>query len=402
MEAYINNILALEPVPESNLLKESPSDTQRGMKLTPSEFLSKLAPYAGSLSFNEWLDHAAVGLGVVNYQYALVAAGPFESLNILLTELAEGDIKVVKSTSKVLTDEFSADKKVYGMHILNERIIAIISPYGSKNFMCFFMFFWTDATEAEKEAFKRFKLRETSKQDTSQLMYMLIDYGMGDFNFHSNKIPASVFKTENYSDINVEWLTKLRKGLFTPNSTGRLTIFQGPPGTGKTRYLRSLIMDQPDVVPIVLPVSLATELSQPRMLGQIIANEEFENKNLLVIIEDGDSLLEKREHSASIISEFLNIIDGLVGEIVNLHVIVTTNLQKKDFDSAIMRPGRLHSILYFESLKYEQAAKVYLRETGCELPRNKEEYSLAEIYALTNSHVNGVKEKTSSGSGQYL
>ena len=155
-------------------------------------------------------------------------------------------------------------------------------------------------------------------------------------------------------------------------------------------------------VSIVLPVSLAGELSQPRMLGQITANDDFENKNLLLIIEDGDGLLEKRDRASSVISDFLNIVDGLVGEIVNLHVIVTTNLQKKDFDPAITRPGRLHSILYFEALPYEQAAQVYRRETGEDLNKDKEESTLAEIYALVNNHANGVREKKAMESGQYL
>jgi SpoVK/Ycf46/Vps4 family AAA+-type ATPase len=156
------------------------------------------------------------------------------------------------------------------------------------------------------------------------------------------------------------------------------------------------------VIPVVLPVSLAGELSHPRMLGQITSNDEFEGKNLLLIIEDGDALLEKRDHASSVISDFLNIVDGLVGEIVNLHVIVTTNLQKKDFDPAITRPGRLHSILYFESLPAEQAATIYKRETGEDLTTDKDKYTLAEVYALSINHVNGVREKKSIESGQYL
>jgi hypothetical protein len=290
-------------------------------------------------------------------------------------------------------------------YIIKDRCLAFVNSFGPSAYSCAFDFFWDDITDEERGAFLRFHEREEAKKvkEEVQRIFMLVDYGNGDFNFHSNKIPLSVFKKENYSNDNVAWMPRLKEGLFSPTSAGRLTILQGPAGTGKTRYLRALMQEMGEgTVAVVLPVSLAGELSQPRMLGQITANDEFEEKNLLLIIEDGDGLLEKRDRASSVISDFLNIVDGLVGEIVNLHVVVTTNLQKKDFDPAITRPGRLHSILYFESLPYEQAAAVYKRETGEDLVKDKEEYTLAEIYALTNNHVNGVREKKVSASGQYL
>ena len=380
--------------------------------LTPREFLSKASPYCGqgNGSTRSWLQAAMVGLGVSIYSGYVISAETMGNIDQFLTEIiaATGaELSVVNISSKRMAEMKNQTGKQSNeaMYLLGDRGIFYVNVFGPHAFSCAFDLFHEDLTDTERKVVEDFREREGKKKvsEPIQRIFMLVDYGNGDFNFHSNKIPLSTFKKDNYVKENVEWMQKLKEGLFSPTATGRLSILQGPAGTGKTRYLRALMQELGEgVAPIVLPVSLAGELSQPRMLGQITANDEFEGQNLLLIIEDGDGLLEKRDRASSVISDFLNIVDGLVGEIVNLHVVVTTNLQKKDFDPAITRPGRLHSILYFEALPYEQAAKVYKRETGDDLAKDKEEYTLAEIYALALNHGNGVREKKASVSGQYL
>lgn len=381
--------------------------------LTPREFLAQAHPYVGqgNGSTRSWLQAALVGLGVSTYSGYVISHENVDNIDQFLTEISAAtgqELSVVNMLSRKMDARNSPTGKKSGeaMYLLGDRGIFYVNSFGAHAFSCAFDLFHEDLTEAERKTIEDFNEREEKKKvvEDVQRVFMLVDYGNGDFNFHSNKIPLSTFKPDNYIAANVDWMSKLKEGLFSPTATGRLTILQGPAGTGKTRYLRALMQELGETVaPIVLPVSLAGELSQPRMLGQITANDEFEGKNLLLIIEDGDGLLEKRDRASSVISDFLNIVDGLVGEIVNLHVVVTTNLQKKDFDPAITRPGRLHSILYFEALPYEQAAKVYRRETGEDLAKDKEEYTLAEVYGLVLNHGNGVREKKATvGAGQYL
>ena len=385
--------------------------------LTPREFLKSAHLYAGqgNGSVRSWLQAALIGQGISTYAGYVISAESIDNIEQFLSEIAAASgqelqilnmvskrMDIIKTVGALGTSRQSGE----ATYLLGDRGIFYVNSFGPHAFSCAFELFHYDITDAEQKVIEDFAKREENKKiiEEVQRIFMLVDYGNGDFNFHSNKIPVSSFKPENYVEENVKWMQKLKEGLFSPTATGRLTILQGPAGTGKTRYLRSLMQELGDsVAPVVLPVSLAGELSQPRMLGQITANDEFEGKSLLLIIEDGDGLLEKRDRASSVISDFLNIVDGLVGEIVNLHVVVTTNLQKKDFDPAITRPGRLHSILYFEALPYEQAAKVYKRETGEDLTKDKEEYTLAEIYALALNHGNGVREKKASvGAGQYL
>lgn len=389
--------------------------TDKEPMLTPEEFLKQIYLYTGQGTggIRSWLQAAMVGLGITTYVGHVIGADNTDNIKTLLKDLTGDEpLKVVSMASPNID---AAMKDIPGLtqklrsgeatYIIKDRGFAFVGMLGPSHWSCAFDFFWKDLSCEEQNAFKRFYEREEANkcQDDTQKIFMLVDYGNGDFNFHSNKIALSGFKKENYSDENVAWMPRLKEGIFSPTSSGRLSIFQGPAGTGKTRYLRALMQEMGSgTAVIVLPVSLAGELSQPRMLGQITANSDFDGKKLLLIIEDGDGLLEKRDHASSVISDFLNIVDGLVGEIVNLHVVVTTNLQKKDFDPAITRPGRLHSILYFEAIPYEQAAKVYRRETGEDLDKNKDNYTLAEVYALVNNHNNGVREKLTKGSGQYL
>jgi hypothetical protein len=389
--------------------------------LTPQEFLLKAHAYAGqgNGSVRGWLQAAVIGLGITTYVGYVISTDDTSNIEQLIMDLNDNQpVELVTMVSKQmdglqppvpggagLLKKSAGKQSGEGTYIIKNRAIVYVGSFGPTSFSCAFDWFHTDITEAERACFLRFHEREEAKkvQEDVQRIYMLVDYGNGDYNFHSNKIALSEFKKDNYSSENVNWMPRLKEGLFVPTSPGRLTILQGPPGTGKTRFLRALMQEMGEAaVPVVLPVSLAGELSHPRMLGQITSNDEFEGKNLLLIIEDGDALLEKRDHASSVISDFLNIVDGLVGEIVNLHVIVTTNLQKKDFDPAITRPGRLHSILYFESLPAAQAATIYKRETGEDLTTDKDKYTLAEVYALSINHVNGVREKKSIESGQYL
>ena len=377
--------------------------------LTPTDLIAQAGPYCSAAVHSNriWLKFAALGLGVPTYGGHVICINSIENIETLLTDLCGDKLTVVTMPSKKMNNLLPRERRNGGETIykLGDRGLAFVKTGNHSDYTCEFDFFWTDLSAEESAAFERFHARENLKkaEEDAQRIFMLVDYGNGDYNFHSNKIPPSTLKIENYTDENVQWMSRLKETLFSPVSTGRLSILQGPAGTGKTRYLRALTQELGDeCVAIVLPVSLAGELSHPRMLGQITANEEFEDKKLLLIIEDGDALLEKRDHASSVISDFLNIVDGLVGEIVNLHVIVTTNLQKKDFDPAVTRPGRLHSIMYFEALPYEQAAKVYKRETGADLVKTKDEYTLAEIYALANNHANGVRAKNGAETGQYL
>lgn len=405
-------LLENDPRARSNVraLRANPG-SEFDLKL--EDLLAKISTYAGcgQGSPRSVLQHIFLGEGVPVTFGGVMCQDNIDNIKQLLVDLAQGDLRAFQQGSNRIKalppeSEYDYDDFSEGTYLIRQRAFAFVSQVGPKIWSASFDFIGGDLTDEEVKAFEDYRVREEAKRDPTQYqhIWMLIDHGNNSLDFHNKKVPLSEFKPENYSELNRQWIPRLRDALFKPTTTGRLTVLQGAPGTGKTRYLRALMQELGDgVCPVILPVSLASDLSNPRMLGVLTGNRDFERKKILLIIEDGDGLIEKRERASSVISDFLNVVDGLIGEVVDLHIVVTTNLQKKDFDPAITRPGRLHSILYFEALEYSQAAIVYKRETGEDLKKSQETYTLAEIYALAQDHHNGVRKKEApTGQGQYL
>lgn len=408
---------------EGLLLEDDPRESRdmQALRANPGskfnmkleDLLAKIPEYAGcgQGSPRSVLQHIFLGEGVPIVYGGVISQENIDNIKQLITDLAQGDLRSYQQGSNRLKavppeNEYDYDDFSEGTYLIRNRAFAFISQIGPRTWSASFDFVGGDLTDEEAKAFDAYRVREDAKRDPTQYqhIWMLIDHGNNSLDFHNKKVPLSEFKPDNYSETNRQWIPRLRNALFKPTTTGRLTVLQGAPGTGKTRYLRALMQELGNgVCPVVLPVSLAADLSNPRMLGVLTGNCDFEKKKVLLIIEDGDSLIEKRERASSVISDFLNVVDGLIGEVIDLHIVVTTNLQKKDFDPAITRPGRLHSVLYFEALEFSQAADVYKRETGEELKKTQDTYTLAEIYALAQDHHNGVRKKeVPTGQGQYL
>jgi len=75
----------------------------------------------------------------------------------------------------------------------------------------------------------------------------------------------------------------------------------------------------------------------------------------------------------------LNLSDGLLGNVLNLHVIATINTDYENIDEALLRPGRLRSYYEFGKLNHVQAMRL-ANHLDRKLPENDREYTLGEIY----------------------
>jgi ATP-dependent 26S proteasome regulatory subunit len=91
-------------------------------------------------------------------------------------------------------------------------------------------------------------------------------------------------------------------------------------------------------------------------------------------------------------SNILNFSDGIIGSLIDVRIIVTTNYLKKDLDKAILRNGRLLTCIECNYISYEQCEtiwnknidkfKFYAQEELDKLITR--EYTLANIYELIN------------------
>lgn len=137
-----------------------------------------------------------------------------------------------------------------------------------------------------------------------------------------------------------------------PNDKG-LVIFHGKPGTGKTSYIRYLsahISKQK----LFVPASLTKSVGSPEFLNLL-----KEYKNSVLIIEDADTILRKRSNDEdNIISNLLNLSDGMLSDFFHIQIICTFNSEIAQIDQGMLRKGRLIAKYYFKELTLEKTQEL--------------------------------------------
>ena len=234
--------------------------------------------------------------------------------------------------------------------------------------------------------------------------------GTGRVRIETIAMPEVKWERGNYADDVLASIEELKEAVLTKNhGKGRLSILQGPPGCGKTMFIRSLVseLQDEDVTFLFAPTSVGLQLTSPNFLSVLFGHKQDNpDTKLVFVLEDADLFVEAREGGSQkvAVSEFLNSTDGIIGATLDLHIIATTNLKKNNFDEAIMRPGRLHSIVHFDALPLEQANKVYQREGGkgeLQKAADGKDWTLAEIYARAKEHDNKANKKKKEAFGSY-
>lgn len=191
------------------------------------------------------------------------------------------------------------------------------------------------------------------------------------------------FKTDpivrdNYDDTELKQFDRLVKHL---GETQGLTIVDGPPGTGKTHMVMGLMQARRDVNFWCVPADVATRLAGPEFLSMFLKKGASQHAPVVVVIEDGDGMLVRRaSDNMSSISALLNMSDGIFGRLMKIHVVVTTNAPKLDYDPAILRAGRIFEHIHIGPLSEAHAKDVYKRLTG-ESRAFKGPTTLATVYA---------------------
>jgi len=184
--------------------------------------------------------------------------------------------------------------------------------------------------------------------------------------FRSLGVGGQKLERGNYSKAVLDGYDRIVQDLQADLPAGRVAILDGKPGTGKTFLVRGLLDEISDVIFVVVPANLIQELAQPGMIPALVdLHQSRGGKPMVFIIEDADEVLAPRAgDNMSSVSSILNLGDGILGQLLDIRIVATTNAHRQDVDEAIKRPGRLSAMVHVGPLSAVEAAVVYTRLTG--------------------------------------
>jgi hypothetical protein len=171
-----------------------------------------------------------------------------------------------------------------------------------------------------------------------------------------------------------------------PNA--RLILWHGQPGTGKTHALRALLREWQSWCDAAFITDAERFVGgAPTYLFQVARfcggrpGAHASKRSKLIILEDAGELMttEARAMIGQGLSRLLNFTDGLLGQGLNIMVLITTNEPLSAMHPAVVRPGRCLSEIEFGPLSVE-AANRWLRAQGSNVTVAKPT-PLAELYA---------------------
>jgi len=333
--------------------------------------------------------------------------------NKILEELEKNNFINIINVESFLNDP------LLGKAFIFRKEQIVFSIYTNKEFALFEVFYYLNDIEVIKNILDKLKKYSSSfKEDKlKRNVYVL---GKTGSSFTLKQLPKKVnnpFQPDHYSKAVNNKIELIKKELPKKEPCGRLTILTGVPGSGKTHLIKS-ILSEIDMKYIFVPPSLVDNISDPdfistlidnyeddfigydRVTGEAVYDEKDSKSCFVLVIEDADSALidrDKFKETVSLkgISNILNLGDGLVGSLVDIRILATTNYKKEDLDPAILRNGRLLTCIECNYISYEQCKTIWEKKLKkvpfySQEELNKiidEKYTLANLYSIINFYI---------------
>lgn len=186
------------------------------------------------------------------------------------------------------------------------------------------------------------------------------------------------------------------KDLNSESPSGRIVIMRGPAGTGKTHLIRAMLLQVPDAMFVLISPEVVTNLAGPELLPLLMNYRGASTGPIVLVLEDADRCLVTRaDENMSLIQSLLNLGDGILGSLLDIRIVATTNAEELKMEPAIMRPGRLSKMLDVNFLDPATAQHIFRRLlpeanfpveiNGSTNPKDFK-MTLAEVYSLARQN----------------
>lgn len=161
------------------------------------------------------------------------------------------------------------------------------------------------------------------------------------------------------------------------NSNESVLLLYGEKGQGKSTLLKYLLHRSGSNATITYQDNIADL--------DILFSSFMQSEDKILIIEDAETFLTKRESGNSSMRRLLNIADGLTSR-KDKKVVFTTNLSSLSrIDDALLRDGRCYDTVKFEVFTKEESRAVATILNIDHSLLTKDEYILAELFAISNN-----------------
>lgn len=206
---------------------------------------------------------------------------------------------------------------------------------------------------------------------------------------------------QNYSPKVLDNYDYVINDLQSVSPSGRIVILEGEPGTGKTHLVRGMLLEIFNALFILVSPEMVTALGGPEFLPLLLQYKHITDGPIILILEDADKCLVTRGgDNINAIQSLLNLGDGILGSLLDIRIIATTNANKLEMEAAILRPGRLSRRLEVGALDKDTALGIIKHllpenQEALKDPRllapvgkdgNPNHITLAQVYSIARSY----------------
>jgi hypothetical protein len=342
-----------------------------------------------SLTTLNTLENAVLTDRCVMYRFSYEGAADQVKVNAELVKLFG---------KPILTQEETEDKTYYNEYIDSESYVRIYYNDGKDKQVQV-----RGCTTNEQTAASLKKLSITiDTKKASNNVFALMTSPNGLSLRSVGKINTNLIEA-NYTKDAIEGYKHITDCLSSQDPCGRLILLQGPPGTGKSYMIRSLVSNMKSTF-IVVGAHMISELSGPAILPVILGCVDTDDpKPITFILEDSDIALSHRKNGGvAELSGLLNLGDGLLGEMLDIRIIATTNAELLDLDPAVVRPGRMCQHINLRSFDPKEANALYAGMVENKTVDLRKNTTLAEIYRMAREDGWVPKTEDKPKAGQYI